>query len=106
MMTSVHTPENRQMISLTPVVGGASFPRDGAWIESVNPANGQVWSRVARYGPGEADIAIRAAHRTFREGLLSEMGTAVRADMLNALAALLETRWKELVKAGIRNNVK
>ena len=106
MMTPAHIPEDHQTISLTPFVNGASMPWNGDWMESIDPSNAQAWSRVARCGPNEADIAIRTAHRAFREGQWSELGVAERGDILDRLADRLEADWEQLVEVEIRDNGK
>ncbi len=89
-----------------PFISGQFLQWQGETLASFDPATGQQWSRVARCGRGEADAAICAADRAFREGVWAEATAAGRADMLDALADTLEARWEELVEPEIRDNGK
>jgi acyl-CoA reductase-like NAD-dependent aldehyde dehydrogenase len=89
-----------------PFISGAFLPFSGEMIPSTNPATGQVWARIARCGDGEVDMAVRAADLAFRQGPWASAGADGRADMLERLADILETRWPELVDAEVRDNGK
>jgi betaine-aldehyde dehydrogenase len=41
-------------------------PREGEYVETLNPANGRVIARVAHAGADDAGAAIEAAHEAFR----------------------------------------
>ncbi|UWQ93421.1 aldehyde dehydrogenase [Rhodobacteraceae bacterium M382] len=94
------------MQNYQPYVDGRTIPWSGAWIDSVDPANGQVWSRVARCGADEADLAIRSADKAFREGAWADATAAQRADILDRLADHLEAHWQVLVEPEVRDNGK
>ena len=46
---------------------------DGAAFDSINPANGAVWSRVPEATEADVDRAVRAAHRAFSAGPWAKM---------------------------------
>jgi aminomuconate-semialdehyde/2-hydroxymuconate-6-semialdehyde dehydrogenase len=79
------------------VVDGAEVPsRDGATIDSVNPATRRVWARVARGGAADADAAVAAARRAFDGGPWPRMTPDERGRVLHRLADLLEAHADEL----------
>lgn len=90
----------------TPFIDGRFQDWDGPVLDSVNPANAQVWSQVARCGVDQADLAIRSADRAFRTGPWAQADANGRADMLDRLADALEARWEELVEPEVRDNGK
>mgnify|MGYP001793434464 FL=1 len=77
---------------------------DGAWVDasdggafdSVNPATGQVWSRVPEATEEDVDRAVRAAHEAFLNGPWSKMTPTERGKHLRRLAELLADRSEEL----------
>ncbi|EEE36033.1 betaine aldehyde dehydrogenase [Rhodobacteraceae bacterium KLH11] len=89
-----------------PFISGQVLPWHGDTIASIDPATGETWSRIARCSAAEADAAIRDADRAFRQGPWADLDPSGRADMLDALATQLETRWEELIEAEIRDNGK
>ncbi len=94
------------MRTYSPFIAGRFLPWQGDTIASINPADGQEWSRIARCGAAEADAAIRDADNAFRNGPWADLGSAGRADMLDRLAETLQERWEELVEPEIRDNGK
>ena len=94
------------MKTYAPFISGKFKQWQGDTIHSVNPANGEVWSQVARCGADEADAAINDADRAFRTGPWSDAGLEARARILDTLADVLEARWEELVEPEIRDNGK
>lgn len=70
---------------------------DGAWVsssdgntfESVNPATGQVWSRIPEATEYDVDMAVRAADRAFNEGPWPKMTPTERGHCLRRLADIL-----------------
>ncbi len=77
---------------------------DGAWVaasdggmfDSVNPANGKVWSRVPEATAEDVDRAVKAAHRAFTDGPWAKMTPTERGKHLRKLAELLADRSEEL----------
>ena len=94
------------MIRYTPYISGSFISWTGDRLDSIDPATETAWSSIASCGAEEADLAIRDADRAFRTGSWSNMGPTQRADMLEAIADTLETRWEELVEPEVRDNGK
>jgi len=77
---------------------------DGAWVDaadggafdSVNPATGQVWSRVPEATEEDVDRAVRSAHEAFLNGPWSKMTPTERGKHLRRLAELLADRSEAL----------
>jgi len=77
---------------------------DGAWVaasdggafNSINPATGEVWSRVPEATAEDVDRAVRAADRAFNEGPWARMSATERGHCLRRLADLLTERSEAL----------
>ncbi|RLK07564.1 aldehyde dehydrogenase family protein [Ruegeria conchae] len=94
------------MRSYTPFISGKFIDWQGDTIPSINPATGLVWSHIAKCDTSEADVAIRDADLAFRAGPWAQLDPPGRADMLEAMADMLEERWEELVEPEILDNGK
>lgn len=90
----------------TPFIAGKDLPWSGPWLDSINPATGNVWSQVARCGASEAALAIEAAHAAFTSGPWAEADAEDRARLLERLADRLEAEFETLIAAEIRDNGK
>ena len=55
---------------------------NGAMFESINPTNGQVWSKVPEATETDVDDAVNAAHRAFSTGPWSKMTPTERGKWL------------------------
>ena len=62
---------------------------NGAMFESINPANGQVWSKVPEATESDVNEAVSAAHRAFTTGPWSKMTPTERGKCLRKLGDLL-----------------
>ncbi len=89
-----------------PFIDGVSRDWKGSTIDSIDPATGKVWSRLARCGHAEADAAILSADCAFRSGPWAEADANARAAKLERLADVLQARWEELVEPEVRDNGK
>ncbi|MBL4757809.1 MAG: aldehyde dehydrogenase [Rhizobiales bacterium] len=69
---------------------------DGALFESINPTNGQVWSRVPEATADDVDRAVQAAHRAFTTGPWAKMTPTERGKCLRRLAELLADKSEDL----------
>jgi phenylacetaldehyde dehydrogenase len=69
---------------------------DGAELETLNPATGEVVARVAEARREDVDRAVRAARRAFDEGPWPRMKPAERARILWRLGELLLEHAEEL----------
>lgn len=63
---------------------------DGARLETINPATGEVVAEFAHCGAGDVDRAVRAARRVFNEGSWSRAAPEYRKAVLLKLAGLVE----------------
>ena len=59
---------------------------DGGTIESINPANGQVWATAASANEADVNRCVEAAHRALFSGPWAEMTATQRGKMLYTLA--------------------
>ena len=76
---------------------GGRWLDSGAHQESINPATGEVIGSYAMGGRKEAELAVHAALRAFRETDWKDT-RALRARVLNAMAAWFETRAEHLAQ--------
>jgi len=81
-------------------------PAEQAWIDSVNPATGRVWARIARGTKQDAAAAVDAAHSALTEGPWAGAAPETRAEALSGIADILRERWQELVDSEVRDNGK
>ena len=81
-------------------------PASNEYIDSIDPASGQAWARIARGNSVDVGIAVEAAHAAFNDGPWGDYSVEQRAAALNDLADSLEQRWQELVEAEVRDNGK
>ncbi len=78
----------------------------GAWLEAINPANGDAWATISRGSNADVDAAVQAAWRAGTDGPWAHSTPRMRADALLGIAATLKARWEELVIPEIRDNGK
>ncbi len=69
---------------------------DGGTFESVNPANGEIWSRVPEATEADVDQAVEAAHRAFTTGPWAKMTPTERGKCLRKLGDLLAEQSEKL----------
>jgi len=63
--------------------------KDGATLESINPATGKVWATAAVAGEGEVNRAVAAADRALKQGPWAEMNATQRGKLLRKLGDLI-----------------
>lgn len=88
------------------IAGESMESRSGTWIDSIDPATGKAWCRIARGSQPEADAAVAAAASAFRQGPWASAPAEKRAELLHGLADVLEAEWESLVEAEVRDNGK
>lgn len=71
--------------------------KSGETYENINPANGEVISRVAAGGPADADLAVAAAREAFHK-YWEPMHPSDRAALIFKLADRIEARTEELAR--------
>lgn len=81
----------------THFIDGEFTPEAAGEIDSIDPATGEIWSRISRGDAEDADRAVRAADRTFRKGEWADASAGDRADILDHLADHLAAHWEKLV---------
>lgn len=69
---------------------------DGATLDSINPATGEVWAKVAVAVEAEVNRAVSAADRALKKGAWAEMNATQRGKLLRKLGDLISTRVKHL----------
>ena len=69
---------------------------NGAMFDSINPTNGQVWSKVPEATETDVDDAVNAAHRAFSTGPWSKMTPTERGKCLRKLGDLLAEKSEPL----------
>ena len=69
---------------------------DGCKFDSINPATGEVWSRVPEATAEDVDRAVRAADRAFINGPWSHMTPTERGGHLRRLGGLLAEKSESL----------
>lgn len=71
-------------------------PVDGGYIDSVDPATGEIWARVAEASAVDVEKAVVAAHRAFRGEPWRSLTATQRGRQLAKLADLIERDLDEL----------
>ncbi len=79
---------------------------DGGSFESVNPANGEVWSRLPEATAADVERAVEAAHRAGTEAPWARMTAAERGRCLRRLADLLPAQSEALGRIESRDTGK
>ncbi len=81
-------------------------PASGEWMNSIDPYQGQPWARVPKGTAEDADRAVKAASRAFREGPWAEMKASQRGRLMLRLADLVEENAQKLAEIEVRDNGK
>lgn len=84
--------------------GAYHAPVSGQYMDNVNPATGEVYAQIPRSGAADLTMAVHAAERAFPTW--SGMSVNERSAILLRLAAGIEARMDEFVKAESRDNGK
>ncbi|MCG3174056.1 MAG: 2-aminomuconic 6-semialdehyde dehydrogenase [Myxococcota bacterium] len=79
-------------------------PHSGRYLDNIEPAAGQVFSRVAAGDSRDIEAAAQAAQAAFPAWSRTTAGE--RADILNRIAALLEQRLEEFAQAECQDSGK
>ncbi|MEW7006180.1 aldehyde dehydrogenase [Lentilitoribacter sp. EG35] len=69
---------------------------DGAKLETINPATGELITSFTHCGPADVDRAVKAARRVFNDGTWSRASPEYRKEILFKLAELVEQNNHEL----------
>lgn len=76
----------------------------GQTLPVVSPIDGQPLCHMAAAGPDDVDHAVRAARRTFEQGVWSRMAPAERKKVLHRIAERIDAHHAELAVLGVRDN--
>ena len=80
--------------------------RSGSTFPTVNPATGEVITRVAEAGADDVDLAVRAARSAMRDPAWRRMNPHTRAELLWKLADAIEANADELARLETADNGK
>lgn len=78
----------------------------GRYFESVDPATGEVWSRVAAGGKDDVDSAVASAWRAFHDSGWVDMEPSARRRLLLAVAARIQQHRQTLAETESRDSGK
>lgn len=70
--------------------------RSGKTFETINPATGEVLTKIAEGGKEDVDLAVKSARRAFEEGPWSKMDARDRGKLLYKIGELIEKNLEEL----------
>ncbi|UXX81963.1 aldehyde dehydrogenase [Roseovarius pelagicus] len=79
-----------------PYIDGKFRKGSGPMIETVNPATGDVLTRIGSAGPDDVDFAVQKAREAFDQGVWSRLHPSERKDVLIRLCKLITRRKNEL----------
>lgn len=86
-------------------IGGQLIaPVDGAYIDNIEPATGQVYSLIPRSNASDVDLAVKAAEKAFPTW--SKLSNADRSKHLMAVSQRIGEKLDELALAESRDNGK
>jgi aldehyde dehydrogenase (NAD+) len=86
-------------------IGGEHRPaRSGRWLDTVNPATGQVWAQVPASGAEDVDDAVAAARHAYQTSDWRRVPAMVRAARLRAWADAVDAAADQLAKVETTDN--
>jgi betaine-aldehyde dehydrogenase len=91
------------MIRFSNFIDGKRVDSDQPGISVDDPSTGEVFAQVPDSSAVEVDTAVTAARRAFAEGSWARMNPSDRAQVLNNLAAELESTFDDLVDGLVRD---
>ena len=81
-------------------------PASGKWIDSENPARGEVWARIPDCNDDDVNRAVEAADDCFRTGPWVQMNAAARGRLLRRVGDVLINNAERLGAVETRDNGK
>ncbi len=81
-------------------------PANGQWIDSENPALGEVWARVPDCNEVDVDRAVKAAHDCFYHGPWGRMHPAQRGRLIRRIGDVVTKHADRLGQIETRDNGK
>ena len=86
-------------------IGGQSVASEsGAWLDSLNPYTGKVWSQIPRGTAKDVDRAIRSSHQAFTQGPWSSMTASDRGLLLHRLGDVIAANAEYLAELEVSDN--
>jgi aldehyde dehydrogenase (NAD+) len=79
---------------------------DGGTFTCTDPYSGQEWGHVPAATAQDVDRAVRAAHRTFEDGVWRRQPAGQRAAVLRKFADLIQANMREIALTAVRENGK
>ena len=79
-------------------------PRD--YLDSVNPYNGEVWTRIGRGVSTDVDMAVTAAYDAFHMGPWKNYTASARGQILRRFGDLIAEKADYLAEIEVRDNGK
>ncbi|WP_313348399.1 aldehyde dehydrogenase family protein, partial [Paracoccus sp. (in: a-proteobacteria)] len=79
-------------------------PTSGEYLETVDPYTAKPWALVPRGNAEDADRAIQAAHRAFKEGPWGGMHPSARGRIISKFGDLIEANADALAEIEVRDN--
>lgn len=77
-----------------------------AWLDSLNPYTGAVWSQIPRGTALDVDLAVRAADRAFKSGTWASMTASDRGLLLHRLGDVVAANAELLADLEVSDNGK
>ena len=81
-------------------------PSEGVWIDSEDPAKGEVWARIPDCGEADVAMAVQAAHEAYQDGPWRRMTAAERGRALTQVAEVIRGNAVLLAEIETRDNGK
>ena len=81
-------------------------PAAGKWIDSENPAVGEVWARIPDCDEADVDVAVQAAKTCFQDSNWSRMNGAARGRVLKRIGDVIVANAERLGEVETRDNGK
>ncbi len=81
-------------------------PISGKYLDSENPATGDVWARVPDCGPEDIDLAVNSAKKAFYEGPWGKILPAERGRVLRRIGDVISKNASRLGEVETRDNGK
>ena len=81
-------------------------PISGKYLDSENPATGDVWARVPDCGPGDIDLAVNSAKKAFYDGPWGKILPAERGRVLRRIGDVISKNASRLGEVETRDNGK
>ena len=80
-------------------------PQNNDWIDSVNPATGEIWARFARGNAVDVELAVNAADNAYQK-LEWRADSNARSNVLRAIADRIDQNFEQLVEVEVNDNGK